>query len=58
MKLKDVKPIIDKYFDETSLEEIIKIFEEMRVQFEDVEETNKEKALNISVSVKLVALKI
>ncbi len=36
MKLKDVKPVIDRYFAETTPEDIIKIFEEMGVQFEDV----------------------
>ncbi len=41
MKLKDVKPIIDKWFDETSPEDIIEMFEEMGVQFEDIKTSDK-----------------
>lgn len=36
MKLTDVKHIIEKYFEEISPEDIVKIFEDMGVKFEDI----------------------
>ena len=52
MKLEDVKQIINEYFARATPEEIIKIFEEMGVEFEGVKKTSDNSALNIGGVVK------
>lgn len=51
MKYEDAKIIIDEYFEKTSAETIIKRFEEMGVQFENIVEPSKAN-LNIADVIK------